>query len=229
MCILFAPPMVCTKIVIVIPGNWFHIQYWSQSQHHDCPTYPDCHFIITIHRCLLSTFVQILYIAPSRLSSDCHCHIPIVIHCHIIHTDITRSTLWLSSDCHCHPQGLGLCGSTRLLPVDEGPASGGEQRTYLWRINSINKYKWFISQDLICWCYLWWQQIALWWNGDMFSDNSSKKIRTSIQTLSLQDKKRVSWYWKINKRERFDYKDGCRVYSRKCELNTLHSAKCSSA
>ena len=165
MCILFAPPMVCTKIVIVIPGNWFHIQYWSQSQHHDCPTYPDCHFIITIHRCLLSTFVQILYIAPSRLSSDCHCHIPIVIHCHIFHTDITRSTLWLSSDCHCHPQGLGLCGSTRLLPVDEGPASGGEQRTYLWRINSINKYKWFISQDLICWCDLWWQQIAWWWNG----------------------------------------------------------------
>ena len=54
-------------------------------------------------------------------------------------------------DCHrCHClQGLGLCGTSRLLPADEGPTAGREQRTYLWRINFINKFDQFISQASI--------------------------------------------------------------------------------
>ena len=46
---------------------------------------------------------------------------------------------------HSHPhydlQGLRLCGTSRLLPTDEGLTVGREQRTYLWRIKSINKFQ----------------------------------------------------------------------------------------
>ena len=46
---------------------------------------------------------------------------------------------------HGHPhydlQGLRLCGTSRFLPTDEGLTVGREQRTYLWRIKSINKFQ----------------------------------------------------------------------------------------
>ena len=45
-------------------------------------------------------------------------------------------------------QGLGLCGTSRLLPADEGPTAGRQQRTYLWRINFINKFDQFISHKV---------------------------------------------------------------------------------
>ena len=42
---------------------------------------------------------------------------------------------------HYDLQGLRLCGTSRLLPTDEGLTVGREQRTYLWRIKSINKFQ----------------------------------------------------------------------------------------